>query len=214
MGTVGSNSSRNSEIFGNTLNSDNTDCMRTLVVVDIRGSSTNRGWLTDFVGTHVSNNISYNENGGNDNGSLGSTESPRKYESTGFSNDDFQSDLRTDVSMGNVGSDYNGNSEIFWNTLSSDNSDCMRTLVVVDIRGTSTNRGWLTDFVGTHVSNNISYNENGGNKMELWEFLKDLANMNPLEVLAMILNPVYGPMFWWLMLGLITTEIQKFLGIR
>lgn len=52
MGTVGSNCTGNSEIFGNTLNSDNTDYMRTLVVVDIRGSSTTNDWWTD-IGTQL-----------------------------------------------------------------------------------------------------------------------------------------------------------------
>lgn len=48
--------------------------------------------------------------------------------------------------------------------------------------------------------------------MDLWEVLKVLANMNPLDFLTMIFNPIYGPMFLWAMLGLITTEIQKFFG--
>ena len=37
--------------------------------------------------------------------------------------------------------------------------------------------------------------------MELWEFLKGLANMEPLDILVMIFNPVYGPMFLWIVLG-------------
>ena len=47
--------------------------------------------------------------------------------------------------MGNVGVNYSGNSEAFGNRMNLSNTDCMRTLVVVDIRGTSTNEDWLTD---------------------------------------------------------------------
>lgn len=48
--------------------------------------------------------------------------------------------------------------------------------------------------------------------MDLWEVLKDLANMNPLEVLAMILNPIYGPMFWWIVFISIVSDFQKLFG--
>lgn len=44
-----------------------------------------------------------------------------------------------------------GSSEAFWNTLNSNganNTDCVRTLVVVDIRGSSTTQDWRTD-IGT-----------------------------------------------------------------
>ena len=95
--------------------------------------------------TNVSNNISYNTNGGNDNGSLGSIEKTIGGKSNGSFNDDSKSNLWTDVSMGNVGVNYSGNSEAFGNRMNLSNTDCMRTLVVVDIRGTSTNEDWLTD---------------------------------------------------------------------
>ena len=49
--------------------------------------------------------------------------------------------------------------------------------------------------------------------MDLWEVSKRLLEANPMEVLMMILNPIYGPMFLWAMLGLIIAEIQKLLGI-
>lgn len=48
--------------------------------------------------------------------------------------------------------------------------------------------------------------------MDLLEVLKDLANMNPLEVLAMILNPIYGPMFWWIVFISIVSDFQKLFG--
>lgn len=95
--------------------------------------------------TNVSNNISYNTNGGNDNGSLGSIEKTIGGKSNGSFNDDSKSNLWADVSMGNVGVNYSGNSEAFGNRMNLSNTDCMRTLVVVDIRGTSTNEDWLTD---------------------------------------------------------------------
>ena len=101
-------------------------------------------------------------NGGNDNGSLGSFEGFSKYESFGCFSDDPQSNLWTDVSVGNVWPNCNRNSEIFWNTLNSYNTDCMRTLVVVDIRGTSTNEDWWTD-VGTQFNPNWGSFEEGQN---------------------------------------------------
>ena len=42
-------------IYPNIYYRTNTDCMRTLVVVDIRGSSTNKDWITDF-GTQLDPN--------------------------------------------------------------------------------------------------------------------------------------------------------------
>ena len=50
--------------------------------------------------------------------------------------------------------------------------------------------------------------------MELWEFLKGLANMEPLDILVMIFNPVYGPMFLWIVLGCLVSDLQKLFGIR
>ena len=49
---------------------------------------------------------------------MGVFEGSGKYESFGGFSDDSQSGLRADVLVANVGSDYNGNSEISWNTLS------------------------------------------------------------------------------------------------
>ena len=50
--------------------------------------------------------------------------------------------------------------------------------------------------------------------MDLWEVLRRLSEASPLEFLTLILNPIYGPMFLWALLGLIVAEIQKFLGIH
>ncbi len=50
--------------------------------------------------------------------------------------------------------------------------------------------------------------------MDIWEFLKGLADVNPLEFFLALINPVYGPMILWGLLGLIVQEIQKFLGIH
>ena len=130
VGTVGSNCTGNSEIFGNTLNSDDAN-------------------NTDFM---IKTNT--NTNGGNDNGTLGIFEGTAKCRSTGVIYGSNQSSLRTDVSMDSTGMSCVGSSEAFWNTLNSDganNTDCMHTLVVVDIRGTSTNRDWVTD-IGTQLN--------------------------------------------------------------
>ena len=130
VGTVGSNCTGNSEIFGNTLNSDDAN-------------------NTDFM---IKANT--NTNGGNDNGTLGIFEGTAKCRSTGVIYGSNQSSLRTDVSMDSTGMSCVGSSEAFWNTLNSDganNTDCMHTLVVVDIRGTSTNRDWVTD-IGTQLN--------------------------------------------------------------
>ena len=48
--------------------------------------------------------------------------------------------------------------------------------------------------------------------MELWEFLKMLGNMNPLEILPMLVNPVYGPMFLWIVFISIASDFQKLFG--
>ena len=132
VGTVGSNCTGNSEIFWNTLNSDDAN-------------------NTDFM---IKTNT--NTNGGNNNGTLGILEGTGKHGTIGYFSDDFQSGLRTDVSMDSTGMSCVGSSEAFWNTLNSDganNTDCMRTLVVVDIRGSSTNKDWITDF-GTQLDPN------------------------------------------------------------
>ena len=127
VGTVGSNCTGNSEIFGNTLNSDdanNTDCM-------------------------IKTNT--NTNGGNDNDRyLGVLEGIDRNESIGVYTDNDSSRLRTDDFVGNVYFDSRKNSGTFQNTLNSDNTDCMRILVVVDIRGSSTLKDWFTD-IGTEI---------------------------------------------------------------
>ena len=121
MDSTGMSRVGSSEAFWNTLNSDdanNTDCM-------------------------IKTNT--NTNGGNNNGYLGILEGTGRCKPIGVFSGSNQSGLRTDDFVGTVGSNCTGNSEIFGNTLNSDNTDCMRTLVVVDIRGTSTNRDWVTD---------------------------------------------------------------------
>ena len=121
VGNVYFDSRKNSGTFQNTLNSNganNTDCM-------------------------IKTNT--NTNGGNNNGYLGILEGTGRCKPIGVFSGSNQSGLRTDDFVGTVGSNCTGNSEIFGNTLNSDNTDCMRTLVVVDIRGTSTNRDWVTD---------------------------------------------------------------------
>lgn len=104
----------------------------------------------------INYNTSDNTNGGNNNGTLGILEGTGKHGTIGYFSDDFQSGLRTDVSMDSTGMSCVGSSEAFWNTLNSNganNTDCMRTLVVVDIRGSSTNKDWITDF-GTQLDPN------------------------------------------------------------
>lgn len=101
-------------------------------------------------------NINNSTKGGNDNGTLGIFEGTAKCRSTGVIYGTNQSGLRTDVSMDSTGMSCVGSSEAFWNTLNSNganNTDCMRTLVVVDIRGSSTNKDWITDF-GTQLDPN------------------------------------------------------------
>lgn len=48
--------------------------------------------------------------------------------------------------------------------------------------------------------------------MELWEFLKGLSGVDPLEFLIGILTPVYGPMFLWIILGCIVSDLEKLFG--
>ncbi len=94
-----------------------------------------------------------NTDGGNNNGTLGILEGTGKCEPTGVFSGNDSSGLRTDVSMDSIGMSCVGSSEAFWNTLSlegANNTDCIRTLVVVDIRGSSTNKDWLTD-IGTEI---------------------------------------------------------------
>lgn len=125
MDSTGMSCVGSSEAFWNTLNSDGAN-------------------NTDFM-------IKTNTNGGNNNGYLGILEGTGRCKPIGVFSGSNQSGLRTDDFVGTVGSNCTGNSEIFGNTLNSDNTDCMRTLVVVDIRGTSTNRDWVTD-IGTQLN--------------------------------------------------------------
>ena len=125
MDSTGMSCVGSSETFWNTLNSDGAN-------------------NTDFM-------IKTNTNGGNNNGYLGILEGTGRCKPIGVFSGSNQSGLRTDDFVGTVGSNCTGNSEIFGNTLNSDNTDCMRTLVVVDIRGTSTNRDWVTD-IGTQLN--------------------------------------------------------------
>ena len=127
VGNVYFDSRKNSGTFQNTLNSDDAN-------------------NTDFM---IKTNT--NTNGGNNNGYLGILEGTGRCKPIGVFSGSNQSGLRTDDFVGIVGSNCTGNSEIFGNTLNSDNTDCMRTLVVVDIRGTSTNRDWVTD-IGTQLN--------------------------------------------------------------
>lgn len=100
-------------------------------------------------------NINNSTNGGNDNDRyLGVLEGIDRNESIGVYTDNDSSRLRTDDFVGNVYFDSRKNSGTFQNTLSSDganNTNDMRTLVVIDIRGTSTNRDWVTD-IGTQIN--------------------------------------------------------------
>ena len=50
--------------------------------------------------------------------------------------------------------------------------------------------------------------------MDIWEFLKGLADVNPLEFFLALINPVYGPMFLWIVLGCLVSDLQKLFGIR
>lgn len=99
----------------------------------------------------INYNTSGNTNGGNNNGYLGILEGTGRCKPIGVFSGSNQSGLRTDDFVGTVGFNCTGNSEIFGNTLNSDNMDCMRTLVVVDIRGSSTTNDWWTD-IGTQLN--------------------------------------------------------------
>ena len=127
MDSTGMSCVGSSEAFWNTLNSNganNTDCM-------------------------IKTNT--NTNGGNDNDRyLGVLEGIDRNESIGVYTDNDSSRLRTDDFVGNVYFDSRKNSGAFQNTLNSDNTDCMRILVVVDIRGSSTLKDWFTD-IGTEI---------------------------------------------------------------
>lgn len=103
-------------------------------------------------------NINNSTNGGNDNDRyLGVLEGIDRNESIGVYTDNDSSCLRTDDFVGNVYFDSRKNSGTFQNTLSSDganNTDCMRTLVVVDIRGSSTTNDWWTD-IGSEFGSSV-----------------------------------------------------------
>lgn len=124
--SVFTSSGRYSEAFWKALNSDGAN-------------------NTDFM---IKTNT--NTNGGNNNGYLGILEGTGRCKPIGVFSGSNQSGLRTDDFVGTVGSNCTGNSEIFGNTLNSDNTDCMRILVVVDIRGSSTLKDWFTD-IGTEI---------------------------------------------------------------
>lgn len=99
----------------------------------------------------INYNTSCDTNGGNNNGYLGILEGTGRCKPIGVFSGSNQSGLRTDVSMDSTGMSCVGSSEAFWNTLNSNganNTDCVRTLVVVDIRGSSTTQDWRTD-IGT-----------------------------------------------------------------
>ena len=97
---------------------------------------------------NINNNTSDNTNGGNNNANYGVNKNISECGlERGFSWDD-SSGLRSADYMDSVWSHSGGSSRSFWKTLNSDganNTDCMRTLVVVDIRGSSTMKDWLTD---------------------------------------------------------------------
>lgn len=96
----------------------------------------------------INYNTSCDTNGGNNNGYLGILEGTGRCKPIGVFSGSNQSGLRTDDFVGTVGPNCTGNSEIIGNTLNSNNTDCMRTLVVIDIRGSSTTQDWRTD-IGT-----------------------------------------------------------------
>lgn len=99
----------------------------------------------------INYNTSCNTNGGNNNGYLGILEGTGRCKPIGVFSGSNQSGLRTDDFVGTVGPNCTGNSEIIGNTLNSNNTDCMRTLVVIDIRGSSTTNDWWTD-IGTQLN--------------------------------------------------------------
>lgn len=98
----------------------------------------------------INYNTSGDTNGGN-NGYLGILEGTGRCKPIGVFSGSNQSGLRTDDFVGTVGPNCTGNSEIIGNTLNSNNTDCMRTLVVIDIRGSSTTNDWWTD-IGTQLN--------------------------------------------------------------
>ena len=48
--------------------------------------------------------------------------------------------------------------------------------------------------------------------MELWEFIKMLAEADLKTVLLAMINPVYGPMMIWIVLGCIVSDLEKLFG--
>ena len=50
--------------------------------------------------------------------------------------------------------------------------------------------------------------------MELWEFIKMLAEADLKDVLGAMINPVYGPMMLWIVFISIVSDLQKLFGIR
>ncbi len=127
MDSIGMSCVGSSEAFWNTLSlegANNTDCV-----------------------------FKTNTNGGN-NGYFGVSKGTIARKSVGAFVRNDSSCLRTDDFVDDIYIDSRQNSGTFQNTLNSDgenNADCMRTLVVVDIRGTSTNKDWITD-VGTQFT--------------------------------------------------------------
>lgn len=102
----------------------------------------------------INYNTSCDTNGGNNNGYLGILEGTGRCKPIGVFSGSNQSGLRTDDFVGTVGPNCTGNSEIIGNTLNSNNTDCMRTLVVVDIRGSSTTNDWWTD-IGSEFGSSV-----------------------------------------------------------
>lgn len=48
--------------------------------------------------------------------------------------------------------------------------------------------------------------------MELWEFIKMLAEADWKEVLVGMIHPVYGPMMLWIAFISIVSDLQKLFG--
>ena len=105
----------------------------------------------------INYNTSCDTNGGNNNGYLGILEGTGRCKPIGVFSGSNQSGLRTDDFVGTVGPNCTGNSEIIGNTLNSNNTDCMRTLVVIDIRGSSTLKDWFTDIGTEFGSSDFSF---------------------------------------------------------
>lgn len=105
----------------------------------------------------INYNTSCDTNGGNNNGYLGILEGTGRCKPIGVLSGSNQSGLRTDDFVGTVGPNCTGNSEIIGNTLNSNNTDCMRTLVVIDIRGSSTLKDWFTDIGTEFGSSDFSF---------------------------------------------------------